>query len=344
MIGDVLTSSVICENLKRSFPTAEVHYLINRFTYPVVKGHKYIDKFVFFEDEYSQSRLKFYRFLQSIAQQNYTHVFDAYSKLGSLLITKFTKANYRYSFKKFYTQFCYTQTIPITHKAKTEAGSAIENRLKLLQLENKAKIYTNKPQIYLTSAEVQNTSQKLSSFVSKDDNLIMVSALGSMISKTYPLKYLAELLNHLCQQINLKLVLNYMPEQHKEIEELVSYCEPQTQQQILWELTPSSLRDFMCVCSQCQVTIGNEGGAINIAKALNIPSFSIFSPWISKQGWNSFEVNYPNKSVHLSDYQPELFKNQKTKEIKDNYAEFYRLFKPSLFKKQLTCFVKQHVD
>ncbi|NBC57221.1 MAG: lipopolysaccharide heptosyltransferase family protein, partial [Bacteroidetes bacterium] len=42
MIGDVLTSSVICENLKRNFPNAEVHYLINRFTLPVVENNPYI--------------------------------------------------------------------------------------------------------------------------------------------------------------------------------------------------------------------------------------------------------------------------------------------------------------
>jgi heptosyltransferase-2 len=43
MIGDVLVSSLICENLKRSYPNSEVHYLINRFTIPVIENNPYVD-------------------------------------------------------------------------------------------------------------------------------------------------------------------------------------------------------------------------------------------------------------------------------------------------------------
>ena len=52
MIGDVLASSIICNNLKNIFPDAEIHYLIYPFTKPVVENNPNIDRIVFFEDTF----------------------------------------------------------------------------------------------------------------------------------------------------------------------------------------------------------------------------------------------------------------------------------------------------
>jgi heptosyltransferase-2 len=105
-----------------------------------------------------------------------------------------------------------------------------------------------------------------------------------------------------------------------------------------------SLRDFMCVCKLCKAIIGNEGGAINIAKALDVPSFSIFSPWIIKEGWNSFEINHPNVSVHLSDYEKDLFINNEVKYIKKNVEKYYSKLEPDLMKEKLFIFLNSYVN
>jgi len=344
MIGDVLTSSLICENLKRNFPDAEVHYLINRFTLPVVENNPYIDKFIIFEDEYRQSKIKFYRFLKQISKSNYTHVFDAYAKLESLLISRFSKAKHRYGFKKSYNRFYYTQTINIKEISETEAGTAIENRLNLLQLMPDVSIYNNKPKIYLTDKEIETAKQNLQKAGLESVKCIMISALGSSASKTYPLEYLAETLDYVVDLTKAHLILNYMPSQQEEIDKLISHCDTQTQKHIVTNIEMKNLRNFMGICHQCQAIIGNEGGAINMAKALDVPSFSIFSPWIVKEGWNSFEDNHPNTSVHISDFEDDWFKNHKVKVLKDKAKEHYKKLKPELFKSQLKDFLKTHID
>ena len=48
MIGDVLATSVLFEALKHHYPQAELHYVINSHTYPVVEQNPNIDKFQFF--------------------------------------------------------------------------------------------------------------------------------------------------------------------------------------------------------------------------------------------------------------------------------------------------------
>lgn len=343
MIGDVLTSSLICENLKRNFPNAEVHYLINRFTLPVVKHHPCIDEFVIFEEAYRENKLKFYKFLKQISGAEYTHVFDAYGKLESLLITRFSKAKFKFGFKKSYSKFYYSKTTLISNDTTTEAGSAIENRLRLVQLMPGVKIFNNKPKIYLTEEEKTAALSKIHKADLKDKKCIMISALGSNKSKTYPLKYMAIILNEIVNQTNASLILNYVPAQQPEIDELISYCSLEVKNKVVTDIEMSSLRDFMAVCQQCNAIIGNEGGAINIAKALDVPSFSIFSPWIIKNGWNSFEVNHPNVSVHLSDFYKDWFVTHQIKDLKQNATKYYQQLKPKLFKHELQDFIKTYI-
>ena len=212
MIGDVLTSSIICENLKRNFPNAEVHYLIDRFTLPVVKENPFIDEFILFEEAYKRSKIEFYKFLKQISKSNYTHVFDAYTKLESLLISKFSKAKFKYGFEKSYSKFYYTKTVKMTNNVKTEAGSAIENRLNLLHLMSGIKTYNNKPKIYLTKKENNDALEKFKSLKINPKQCIMISAVGSGLKKSYPFNYLAEILDLIVDKTKNNLILNYIIE------------------------------------------------------------------------------------------------------------------------------------
>ena len=44
MIGDVLTSTLLCEVLREKYPDAEIHYLVNSNTLPVLAHHTSFDK------------------------------------------------------------------------------------------------------------------------------------------------------------------------------------------------------------------------------------------------------------------------------------------------------------
>ena len=50
-----------------------------------------------------------------------------------------------------------------------------------------------------------------------------------------------------------------------------------------------------------------------MAKALEKPSFIIFSPWIEKKIWATFEDGVHHISVHLNDFKPEFIWLRKPK-------------------------------
>src|SRR6476646_9481107 len=66
MIGDVLASSIICNNLKTIYPDSEIHYLIYPFTEPVVAHNPNIDRIIRFADAYRKSKRELLRFLRQI--------------------------------------------------------------------------------------------------------------------------------------------------------------------------------------------------------------------------------------------------------------------------------------
>jgi heptosyltransferase-2 len=344
MIGDVLTTSILFEALKAEHPDAELHYVINSHTYPVIENNPFIDKLLFVTPEMEDNKSKFFTFLNVIKNENYDAVIDVYSKLSSNLMTKFSGAKIKISKKKWYTSHCYTHTFKDAKTPKANAGLAIENRLQLLQplCDNIPAIL--KPKIYLTPKEIEDSKQFLiDSKIDLSQPLFMISVLGSSENKTYPFEYMAKVIDKIVlEQPKSQVLFNYIPKQKEDAKAILELCSLESKKHILFEVFGKSLREFLAITSHCDTVIGNEGGAINMAKALNKPTFTIFSPWIKKEDWNLFDDGFKHVSVHLKDYNKTLYPNSKhPKELKHKASELYQKFKPSYFGRQLDVFLMQ---
>lgn len=345
MIGDVLTSSILFEAIKLEYPSAELHYLVNSHTVPVVENNPFIDKLVLFTPEIENSKLQFYRFLKEIRKEKYDIVIDVYSKTSSAFITSFSKAKIRIGKSKSYLNWAYTHQSGMDLVRNHGIPLAYENRLNMLTPFVKNINYKVEPQVFITEIEKDQLQLKLKNekLSLKEDLVVMVNILGSSPSKTYPLPYLAELLDELVNHFkDIKFLFNYIPKQQDQVNTLKSYCSQKTQNNILNFYAPS-LREFIILTSFCDAMIGNEGGAIHMAKAVNIPSFAIFSPWIRKETWGANDEDDHNLNVHLRDFEPQLFKNYNKKDFRKNQKEYYLKFEPELIKKTLVNFIKNSI-
>ncbi|WP_228851005.1 glycosyltransferase family 9 protein [Aegicerativicinus sediminis] len=339
MIGDVLMSTILFEAIKKKYPNYELHYLINTHTEPVVRNNPFIDKILFYSPEIEGSKRQFLKFLLGIRDSKYSAVIDVYGKLPSLLFTEFSGTNLKIGFLKSYTKSIYTHSIKRTKIPSQGVSLAIENRLKLLEPLDIA--FENiSPKLYVSSEEKEDAREfLLKGGLNLEKPVLMVSAIGSIDSKTYPLNYMAEVLNDLVRiRPDFQIVFNYIPSQLQQAQELYNLCKKETQEKIYIELYCNSLRHFISVLTQCRAIIGNEGGAINIAKALNIPSFTIFSPHIGKKNWHGKAENEKNVAIHLEDY---ISKDEfDKKSSKKQFDLYYSKLKPELFSNKLEDFLK----
>ncbi|MEG9328826.1 glycosyltransferase family 9 protein [Salinimicrobium catena] len=341
MIGDVLTSSILFEALRKKYPSAELHFLIYKHTLQVVENNPYIDKFILFDPEKDQKFRGFLAFLKQIRKNKYDVVIDVYSKINTALISAFSGAEKRISYHKTYTQFAYTQTFRPKAKLESSAGFAIENRMLLLQGLSENFPVEIKPKIYLTATEKEAAKNMLEQAgISFSRPLIMCGILGSSAAKTYSHKYMAQVLDFIVQKTDAQLLFNYIPKQAEEAKTIFNLCKPGTQKNIFFEVFGRSLREFMAITYHCDALIGNEGGAVNMAKALDVPTFSIFSPQIKKENWSIYEDGTRNVSVHLNDHN-DVLKGLSKKEISKNSSRFYELLEPNLIFASLEKFLNQ---
>lgn len=337
MIGDVLTSTVICETIKKHRPDWKIHYMIQPNTLAVVENNPYIDKIVFFEPQKHRGFFKLISFGFDLTSEKYDAIIDAYGKWESVLPAYFSGAKIRIGFKKWYTSLLFTTTVT---QEKNVEGSAVHHRLQLVEPLLKTKAETIFPKIYLTDAEINQAKTAIKERLNPTLKIIMISVLGSGKSKSLPPEKMAKTLDIIAER-EVQLLFNFMPDQEEEAKTIYDLCKPQTQEKIVFDFYTKGLRSFLAVLSQCDALIGNEGGAVNMAKALNIKTFTIFSPWINKLSWNMLSDQENHIAVHLKDYFPDIYEDKHPKEFKSKSLELYNKFESNLYKESLQEFVKR---
>lgn len=344
MIGDVLISSIICNNLRKAYPDAQIDYLVYESTTPVLEGNTKIDNIILFQEIHRKNKKAFLKLALQIRSTKYDLLIDAYSKLESWLIVLLSGAKRKISYKKKGRTFLYTDNVPFEPFPKTNLGLAIERRLSLLEpLDLNIKI-DPLPKLFVTEKENQETISLFKKHqLKKERKTIMISLLGSEKLKTYPLKYMTKVVDQIADHQDVNILFNYFPKQLNDAKFVFESCKPSTREKIYFDLLGNDLRGFIAIMNQCDLIVGNDGGAINMAKALLKPSFTIFSPWIEKKIWATFEDGLIHSSVHLNDFKPELFSGFTEKELKSKALELYETFDSDLFSSQLKAFLKRNL-
>jgi len=344
MIGDVLVSSIICNNLRIAYPNAQIDYLVYASTTPVLEGNSSIDTIILFEEKHRKSKKELLKLGLQLRNEKYDLLIDAYSKLESWILVLLSNAKRKISYKKPGRNFLYTDNVPFEPFPKTNLGLAIERRLSLLEPLNLPVKTDPIPRLFVSDKE---NNEAIALFekhkVQKDRKTVMISLLGSEKIKTYPLDFMSKVVDYIADHEDVNILFNYFPKQINEAKIVFDGCKPSTQKKIYFDLLGSDLRSFIAIMNQCDLIIGNDGGAINMAKALEKPSFIIFSPWIEKKIWATFEDGVHHLSVHLHDFRPDLFKDKTEKMLKKESLSLYQEFNPEFFKDKIELFLNQNL-
>jgi len=343
-LGDVLVSSILCETLAKAYPNGQIDYLIHQSMYPVVKENTTNYNIILFDDKQRRSKRNLLKFALKIRRNKYDIVIDVYSKLESWVIVALSGAKKRISFKKGFTDFLYTDLVTLHKNQKSNLGLVIEHRLKLLEPLNIPKqMYVTHPKINITE---QENNQALN--ILKENNLnvnscVVINILGSNKSKTYPEKYMAQIIDYVAKY-NVEILFNYISKETQQAKSIFNLCLPETQNKIHFNIISPDIRSFIGLMNNCICIIGNDGGAIHIAKAIGKPAFVIFSPHVYKKDWATFEDGINNVSVHLNDFYPQLFEGKSRKELLDKTEDLYKEFHPELFLKHIGKFCENHFN
>ncbi|MEW5676062.1 glycosyltransferase family 9 protein [Flavobacterium enshiense] len=342
-IGDVLISSVIANNFKAKYPDSEVHFLAYDFTHGVIINNPNIDKIISINDKELKKLPVLLKLIRQIRKEKYDIIFDPYSKTQSRLICKFSGAKQTIghkSRKKFGNWGYYTHPVEISKEKTKNCGKAIEDRIHLLNQAGNFDPVNYEPKIFLSEAEKKENW--LGKYATK--KVIVLGVLGSTPQKSMPYEYVAQMCDFIAEHYDVNLLFNYAPHQKEEAMKIYEMCKKK--ENIILDIYAPSIRDFIKLMHQCDALVANEGGTVHIAKALNKPTFTIFSPYVNKDHWASFEDGKFHHSVHLLEMKPDLFDSftfEERKKIEANPDELYKQLTPELIVPELDKFLKNNL-
>ncbi|WP_452220318.1 glycosyltransferase family 9 protein [Lacinutrix salivirga] len=342
-IGDVLIVSVIAQNMKTIFPDSQIDYLVYDYTTGVIENNPNIDNIITINDKELKKIGNLFRLISSIKKEKYDIIFDPYAKLQSRLICLFSKAPMRISFKKRNRKTIlpfYTHTVPfLDHKTKV-CGKVIEDRIRLVtsffDIPEDKIVY--EPQIYLTEEE-----QRYNKLEQYNNPFVMLGVLGSTPQKSMPYEYIVELIDFITANFEVNVLFNYAPHQKEDALSIYEQCKHKDA--IVIDIYEDSIRGFIKLMNKCAILVGNEGGIIHISKALDKPTFTIFSPYVIKDHWASFEDGKTHTSIHLLEEKPDLFSTDRAerRKIEADPSFMYKQLTPELILPKLNVFLKQHL-
>ena len=340
-IGDVLIASLIAENIKKIFPNSWIDYLVYDYTTGVIKNNPNIDRIIPMNEKELKKIPTLIKTAWHIRKENYDIIFDPYSKFQSKFISLLSKAPIRVGYQK--KGKCsvfnfHTHKVAPLEKKTLSCGKSIEERVHLVDsvFPLKAPIYT--PKIYLTDLE-----KKYAKLKNYTKPVVVFGVLGSTPQKSMPYLYVVELIDYVTSNFDVNIMFNYAPNQKAEATKIYKACKHQGV--IIFDIYEPNIRGFIALMNQCELLIANEGGSVHIAKALDKPTFTIFSPYILKSDWSSFEDGQLHTSIHLLDENPDLFSTSREdrRKIEEDPTFLYNQLTPQIILKKLKPFLKHHI-
>lgn len=340
-IGDVLLSSIIANNIKCIFPDSEVHFFVYDYAADVLKNNPNIDKIIEVNDKDLKKISILLKQIHIIKRNNYDIIFDAYSKFQSRLICLFSGAKFRIGFKRKHKTLklpFYTHAVNFLDHSTKICGKALEDRINIITSVYSLEVPDYVPKIHLTKAEKEyNITASLKS------PIIMLGILGSTPQKSMPLDYMVQLIDYITSNYNVTVLFNYAPHQKNDALNIYEKCA--NKHQINIDIYEDSVRGFLKLMYKCDMLIANEGGSVHMAKALDKPTFTIYSPYILKDHWASFEDRIVHNSIHLLEEKPNLFATSRDerKKIEADPTALYRALTPEMIIKKMDAFLMHHL-
>lgn len=341
-IGDVLISSVIANNIKKIFPDSHITYFVYDYTTGVIENNPNIDRIIAVKDKELRKIPIFLKEIRKVRKENYDIIFDSYAKFQSRMICLFSGAEYRIGFKRKYKTLrlpFYTHSVNFLDSKTKACGKAIEDRINIIDTVFPLNNPDDVPKIHLTEDE-----KKYNRINSLQKPVLMFTVLGSTTPKSMPFDYVAKLIDFITENYTVTILFNYAPHQKEDALKIYELCKGN--EQINVDIYEDSIRGFIKLINKCDLLIANEGGTVHITKALNKPTFTIYSPYIEKADWNSFEDGIIHESVHLLEEKPNLFEyftRDSRKVIEENPEALYRELTPEMILSKLKPYLEHHL-
>lgn len=263
-VGDVVLSTVVLPDLRRTFQTARISFLTEPPAVPVVRSHPALDEVMVF-DRNSMSSVELIRRVRS---QHYDLVIDLFCNPRTALVTRLSGARYRAGYAFRGRRYAYN--IPIIPR-----GDRVHNTQFNLDALSALNIDIQNRNIYFgfTSDDEGYVTEAVGRWNLEGRRLIALNTGGGWYTKRWQLEKFAELGDRISQIQGLAVVLPWGPGQRSEVETVAGLMKEKA-------LIPpaTTLGQLGALLKRCVAMVSNDSGPMHIATAVGTPVLGIYGP------------------------------------------------------------------
>lgn len=285
-VGDAVLSSVLCSSLRKTFPNAKIHYVLNEEIAPLFEGHPDIDKIITFQKEEMKDLKTYLRKVRAIMKsEKYDIIIDTRATIKTLWFSLFSLATpYRIGKKKIYNPFLHNYRVNIDFDGEE---NEVDSTLRLLSpLKDEFEV------VYDPYFKLHIDPKEKKAFRSKMENagidfskpVILCAITTRLAGKAWDMKKMRQLLDQVVKEYNVQLVFNYGGEIEKKTA-IALHQAMDNHPAIFTNIEATNLKELAALVANSNFFFGNEGGPRHISQALNVYSFAIYPPHISKKQW-----------------------------------------------------------
>lgn len=284
-MGDAILGTALLNAIKRNFPNAEVHYVLNSNIAKLFEGHESIDKIISFTPEERKSSWKYLKKVHSLMKhERYDAIIDMRSTLNTLPFTLFSqRSKYRIGLDKSYTKALFNYRFP-----KCREMYMGDHNTRLLSPLANGKVLDLKPCISLnvTDEEVARYGEyMLGMGIDFSKPVMLCGVVAKDDDKNWNPDRMTEVLQKVLKHYpSLQMIFNYAPGREEEKARAI-YQQMGAPDNVFIDLQAKSMRELMSLAKLSTFYFGNEGGARHIVEAMGTPSLVIGSPGIPKGVW-----------------------------------------------------------
>ncbi len=214
-IGDAVLSVALCTSIRKSFPGAEIHYVLNEHIAPLFEGHPDIDKVIPFSNDENNH---FFYYLRKVwllvRKERYDVIIDTRSTLKTLWFSIFSlKTKYRIGTSKYYTLFFHNYRIQ--NQSDNRLNEVERNLLLLRPLEREGKL------VISSDFKLEVSNQEMIEFkeymkrkgIDFSRVVVVCTPFTRVVGKAWNMERMKEVLMRLIRDYDAQLIFNYSQEE-----------------------------------------------------------------------------------------------------------------------------------
>ncbi|NWF89689.1 MAG: glycosyltransferase family 9 protein [Ignavibacteriaceae bacterium] len=262
-IGDIVLSTIVIDDLKKTYPSAEIHYLTETFAKDALANNPFVAKVHTMEKTEFVLKVVF-----RLRKEKFDMIIDLWSNPRSAQITFLTHAKYRVGFSYRGRKYAYNI---LGTSEKGEHHSA-EHNLELLKTLGIA-INSKRIHFYVSEEESKWAKEFIKSNLSSNRKLIGIIPSGGWPSKRCDAAKWVEICTAIKQKYDAAFLILWGP--GDEID--ANYIKNILKEDAV--LIPEvKIGKLSALIKYCNLVIANDSGPMHISAALGVPTLGIFGP------------------------------------------------------------------